>query len=495
MAIFLLMGVGVDDVFVFLDTYKSVARHDARMNDDLWARMSATMRHAGVAMGVTSLTTSVSFFMNATSSFYGIAGFGCFAACLVIVNYISMITFFPTVVAFNHHKYRERKFLCGIPDALSRRCSNTSPEAQERCADETSETESAMVKFFEKRFAYFILSHRIKILVIFAGISAYMFSRLPLLEAEKEEPQMLPTEHPINQYMDVMSNKFLRGGGLFNTQVELIFGFDKVPIEGADESAEGFGDADKIGALGTVSWNPNWYSDDANQLDFALVSKSFDCLVQLCNEGEKKASGRNTGGPPAYQMKGCVHRDVKRYLETVGVAGTSWAMITAGDAGAFQRALESMFADGSGQYMSNADFLEHTFAEDIGGTASWRYWTFELVLTSNKYLDAEVGLDLSENWKAWLASEMGKGSCVAVQNTLNGFINAIDFHQFQVAQNKEMSTGIMVAIIVALSVLVLVTGNIFIGFYAAFCIAMIVIWVMAMVPIQGWKLGIVENIA
>lgn len=58
----------------------------------------------------------------------------------------------------------------------------------------------------------------------------------------------------------------------------------------------------------------------------------------------------------------------------------------------------------------------------------------------------------------------------------------------------EMQTGIVVSISVALVVLVLVTGNIIIGCFAALTIAMIVVWVMAMIPILGWELGIVENI-
>merc|ERR1712232_827555 len=57
-----------------------------------------------------------------------------------------------------------------------------------------------------------------------------------------------------------------------------------------------------------------------------------------------------------------------------------------------------------------------------------------------------------------------------------------------------MWQGIAVSLTVALVVLVLVTGNIIIGVFAAFTITMIVLWVMAMIPTCGWELGIVENI-
>merc|ERR1712232_932003 len=57
-----------------------------------------------------------------------------------------------------------------------------------------------------------------------------------------------------------------------------------------------------------------------------------------------------------------------------------------------------------------------------------------------------------------------------------------------------MWQGIAVSLTVALVVLVLATGNIVVGSAAAFSIGMIVMWVMAMIPIFGWELGIVENI-
>jgi len=79
---------------------------------------------------------------------------------------------------------------------------------------------------------------------------------------------------------------------------------------------------------------------------------------------------------------------------------------------------------------------------------------------------------------------------------LKPFIYSNDFEQFYVSETliSEMSTGVIISISVALVVLVLVTGNFVTGFLAALNIAMIVCWVMAMIPVFGWELGMVENI-
>jgi predicted RND superfamily exporter protein len=101
MAIFVVLGIGADDIFVFFDTWKSL-QHLENMED----RMTSTFRRAGAAMFTTSLTTMAAFFVSSFSQILPISSFGTFAGLTVFVNYISVITFFPTVVAV-HHCYFE----------------------------------------------------------------------------------------------------------------------------------------------------------------------------------------------------------------------------------------------------------------------------------------------------------------------------------------------------------------------------------------------------
>lgn len=69
-------------------------------------------------MFITSFTTTAAFVVNAFSPLLGssfdredggrgvaiaaISSFGLFSVCLVVFNYCSVITFFPTVIAFYH---------------------------------------------------------------------------------------------------------------------------------------------------------------------------------------------------------------------------------------------------------------------------------------------------------------------------------------------------------------------------------------------------------
>ncbi|XP_064629712.1 protein dispatched homolog 1-like [Lineus longissimus] len=106
LAIFVVLGIGADDIFIFYDTWKSL-----QDEENMEERMTLTFRRAGAAMFTTSLTTMVAFFVSSFSPILPISSFGTFAGLTVFVNYISVITYFPTVVAV-HHRYFENCCSC-----------------------------------------------------------------------------------------------------------------------------------------------------------------------------------------------------------------------------------------------------------------------------------------------------------------------------------------------------------------------------------------------
>ena len=70
-SVFVIIGIGVDDVFVFLNTFKQSAK--LKDLDTVHKRLTHTIIVAGKATFFTSITTSVAFFANAISlvSVYG----------------------------------------------------------------------------------------------------------------------------------------------------------------------------------------------------------------------------------------------------------------------------------------------------------------------------------------------------------------------------------------------------------------------------------------
>ncbi len=109
LSVFIVLGIGADDVFVFMDAWK----HSTHVTS-LVTRLSQVYSHAASAMFVTSFTTIVAFLSSSLSPLLAVSTFGTFSALLVAVNYFSVVLFLPCVVLI-HELYIK-----------TRNCSSTS---------------------------------------------------------------------------------------------------------------------------------------------------------------------------------------------------------------------------------------------------------------------------------------------------------------------------------------------------------------------------------
>jgi hypothetical protein len=118
--IFVILGIGADDVFVFVDAFNQIPQVYPEAQTDLLLHMDLTYRRAAKAMLVTSATTMAAFAATIPSTIMPISSFGIFAALLVFMNYVFVITLFPAVVVVWHKYFRYAKHCCchvELPDA------------------------------------------------------------------------------------------------------------------------------------------------------------------------------------------------------------------------------------------------------------------------------------------------------------------------------------------------------------------------------------------
>ncbi|XP_033101171.1 protein dispatched homolog 3-like [Anneissia japonica] len=150
LAIFIILGIGADDVFVFMDTWKQTA---PLSYPTLAHRLSNTYRRAASAMFVTSLTTGLAFLTNYLSPFLSISSFGIFSALVIFVNYLSVIIFFPTVV-ITYHLWWEKYCCCccnhrdlAVQEATS----------EENLVDAEIKKQNIIVRFLGGHYADFLM--------------------------------------------------------------------------------------------------------------------------------------------------------------------------------------------------------------------------------------------------------------------------------------------------------------------------------------------------
>ncbi|XP_067122056.1 patched domain-containing protein 3-like [Centruroides vittatus] len=101
---FLLLGIGLDDSFVLLASWR---RTDNRLS--VKERMSITYSEAAVSITITSLTNFISFCVGMTSDIRVIQIYSIYFSLSVIFTYICEITFFGGVLALSG--YRESRNL------------------------------------------------------------------------------------------------------------------------------------------------------------------------------------------------------------------------------------------------------------------------------------------------------------------------------------------------------------------------------------------------
>ncbi|XP_076464560.1 protein dispatched homolog 1-like isoform X1 [Babylonia areolata] len=108
-AMFIILGIGADDLFVFWDAWEATGHQSY---PSLAHRLYEAYRRSVISMLVTSVTTMTAFLSNAVSPLLATRSFGCFAAILVGIDYLSVVTFFPTIVIFYHLHFEDKPHPC-----------------------------------------------------------------------------------------------------------------------------------------------------------------------------------------------------------------------------------------------------------------------------------------------------------------------------------------------------------------------------------------------
>ncbi|XP_060082462.1 uncharacterized protein LOC132561782 [Ylistrum balloti] len=109
LAIFIALGIGADDLFVFYDAWRLTS---FQSYPSLAHRMSDAFSKSAQSMAITSLTTIVAFLCSAISPLLATKSFGVFAAVIIFYNYLTVIIFFPCVVTMYHLKFEQFKWPC-----------------------------------------------------------------------------------------------------------------------------------------------------------------------------------------------------------------------------------------------------------------------------------------------------------------------------------------------------------------------------------------------
>ncbi|XP_035696783.1 protein dispatched homolog 3-like [Branchiostoma floridae] len=104
---FVIIGIGVDDVFVFINTF----RQAAHLKDPL-RRMAHTVKTAGKATFFTSFTTAAAFAANMFSQIPAVHDFGLFMSLIVSSCWLMVVLVMPPTLNFWHRLFSSCEAAC-----------------------------------------------------------------------------------------------------------------------------------------------------------------------------------------------------------------------------------------------------------------------------------------------------------------------------------------------------------------------------------------------
>uniref|UniRef100_A0A182SL45 SSD domain-containing protein n=1 Tax=Anopheles maculatus TaxID=74869 RepID=A0A182SL45_9DIPT len=104
---FLLMGLGVDDMFVMMACYRKVRK--ANPDLQLAERMGLMLQHAGASITVTSLTDIVAFIVGSITVIPSLQSFCIYAAAGVFMMFVFVITFFVAIFTLDEIRIAGRR--------------------------------------------------------------------------------------------------------------------------------------------------------------------------------------------------------------------------------------------------------------------------------------------------------------------------------------------------------------------------------------------------
>lgn len=104
---FLVLGIGVDDMFVLLSglAYQS-------SSDTIETRIGKTMKQSGISITITSLTDVVAFCVGTTSIFPSVKYFSFYTGCALLFCYLNYITFFCACMTVNEIRVSKNMHFC-----------------------------------------------------------------------------------------------------------------------------------------------------------------------------------------------------------------------------------------------------------------------------------------------------------------------------------------------------------------------------------------------
>ncbi|XP_051577501.1 patched domain-containing protein 3-like [Myxocyprinus asiaticus] len=170
---FLILGIGVDDMFIMISCWQKTKVHD-----EVEDRLAETYKEAAVSITITTLTDVLSFYIGLLTPFRSVQSFCMYTSTAILFCYIFNITFFGSCLALNGRREKGNKHWLTCMEVP--KASDDNATGNMCCVggaydkDTGTDLEMPMDLFFKNYFSPFLTKSWVKLFVclLYAGYLA-----------------------------------------------------------------------------------------------------------------------------------------------------------------------------------------------------------------------------------------------------------------------------------------------------------------------------------
>mmetsp|Transcript_7578 Transcript_7578/g.11037 ORF Transcript_7578/g.11037 Transcript_7578/m.11037 type:complete len:1056 (+) Transcript_7578:163-3330(+) len=488
LCIFIVTAIGADDIFVFMDSYKQSAGMGPEVLKDLETRMSWVYRRSGSAMLLTSATTCLAFLTTLFSPIAGTRSFGVFAAFVILLDYVLVMTLFCTSVVIYHDRFETKKWCCNC--SFWSKCDPTPTEkAIEDYQNGVELKTDPISRFFKEKFGPFMLNARNRIII---GVVLIAWIIVAAIFSSKLEPtttaeQFLDDDHPLQIGATILTENFPQTQEDRSSKVHFIWGLDEVDRAGVNQLL----DPENVG---TASFNSEFTFDaqcqtailsacdmlasDPDLKEFILLrdgSRSIDCFVQ------------ELGAFNVDNNANCLDVRIGDWQDEDWQVSSD-NLTTTMEAFVSKRACEP-----DGQSVRN--YYQNIMGWD-GSGLRYAGISIESSILNERRVLAEDTVRVHYDKFIQVAEKFDEnvGKACKTKTIMTDLDQKFVFMNNQRIYRTSAVSSSMIGVLVSFVVIFIATRKLHLAFFATVSIFSVLISVIGAVTIAGWTLGVIEAI-
>eukprot|EP00980_Cylindrotheca_fusiformis_P001336 scaffold338_cov116-Cylindrotheca_fusiformis.AAC.1 len=496
LAIFIVAAIGADDIFIFMDAYKQSKLKDPHNLVDLETRMSWVYRRTGTAMAITSATTCAAFLCTLITPLTSIQSFGIFAAIVIFIDYVLVMTLFCTAVVIYHDRFEDNS-CCGCCWP----CGTLKPSNTDKARHHLEQSGEEQVqgdcvsRFFRNTFSSIIKTpiNRLIIFVLFLIWMGLAIWQAVQIEPTKEAEQFLDEDHPLQKSLTISNREFPSANDDQGLKVFYAWGLEDVDRDGVNLLL----DPDDYGEPRFVEdfdFNPQCQTELLSFCDKLRTDPQYRDLIKRNKDGvgevycfiEELA---------AFNVQGNFDDDDCPYVRSGAWRNETWQVDPSNLSsimGSFLRQ-KSCFDD------DRVETISGRYQDELGWDGSaMKYAAISAASSVLKPFATQSESETRAEYDRFIAIGEEAGSIVSQYCSGNVVVTDLEekfvFMNNQSIYVRSAIQSSILGVAIAFVVLLVSTRVLHLAFFASLCITSVLISVVGTMVMLGWKLGSIESI-